>query len=45
MILIDDEKKNIIESLKNKVTAKDIVYDFDIRKMEDTLKVITYLMK
>lgn len=30
MILIDDEKKNIIESLKNKVTAKDIVYDFDL---------------
>ena len=30
MILIDDEKKNIIESLKNKVTAKDIIYDFDL---------------
>lgn len=30
MILIDDEKKNIIESLKNKVTTKDIVYDFDL---------------
>ena len=30
MILIDDEKKNIIESLKNKVTAKNIVYDFDL---------------
>ena len=30
MILIDDEKKNIIESLKNKVSDKDIVYDFDL---------------
>ena len=30
MILIDDEKKNIIESLKNKVTTQDIVYDFDL---------------
>lgn len=27
MILIDDEKKEIIESLKNKVTEEDIVYD------------------
>ena len=32
MILIDDEKKNIIESLKNKVTESDIVYDFDLMK-------------
>ena len=32
MILIDDEKKNIIESLKNKVTESDIVYDFDLIK-------------
>ena len=32
MILIDDEKKNIIESLKNKVTDSDIVYDFDLMK-------------
>ena len=32
MILIDDEKKNIIESLKNKVTENDIVYDFDLMK-------------
>ena len=30
MILIDDEKKNIIESLKNKVTEKVVVYDFDL---------------
>ena len=30
MILIDDEKKNIIESLKNKVNEKDVVYDFDL---------------
>ena len=30
MILIDDEKKNIIESLKSKVTTKDVVYDFDL---------------
>ena len=30
MILIDDEKKSIIECLKNKVTPEDIVYDFDL---------------
>ena len=30
MILIDDEKKNIIENLKNKVTNDDIVYDFEL---------------
>ena len=30
MILIDDEKKEIIESLKNKVTEEDKVYDFDL---------------
>ncbi len=30
MILIDDEKKNIIESLKDKVTSDDVVYDFDL---------------
>ena len=30
MILIDDEKKNIIETIKNKVENKDIVYDFDL---------------
>ena len=30
MILIDDEKKTIIEELKNKVTKEDTVYDFDL---------------
>ena len=30
MILIDDEKKDIIESLKNKVTETDVVYGFDL---------------
>ena len=30
MILIDDEKKEIIESLKNKVSEDDVVYDFDL---------------
>lgn len=30
LILIDDEKKNIIESLKNEVTDSDIVYDFEL---------------
>ena len=30
MILIDDEKKDIIESLKNKVNSDEIVYDFDL---------------
>ncbi len=30
MILIDDEKKEMIESLKNKVSNEDIVYDFDL---------------
>ena len=32
MILIDDEKKTIIESLKNKVSDNDKVYDFDLMK-------------
>ena len=32
MILIDDEKKDIIESLKNKVSEEDKVYDFDLMK-------------
>ena len=32
MILIDDDKKEIIESLKTKVTEADIVYDFDLMK-------------
>ncbi len=30
MLLIDDEKKEIIESLTNKVTQDEIVYDFDL---------------
>ena len=30
MILIDDEKKEIIENLKNKVNDDDVVYDFDL---------------
>lgn len=30
MILIDDEKKNIIENLKNEVTEDNKVYDFDL---------------
>jgi uncharacterized protein (DUF1015 family) len=30
MILIDDDKKEIIESLKTKVTNDDVVYDFDL---------------
>ena len=32
MILIDDDKKDIIESLKIKVSEKDVVYDFDLMK-------------
>lgn len=32
MILIDDEKKDIIESLKSKVTDNDKIYDFDLMK-------------
>lgn len=32
MILIDDEKKDIIETLKNKVTSEDVVYDFELMK-------------
>ena len=30
MILIDDDKKDIIESLKSKVNDSDVVYDFDL---------------
>ncbi len=30
MILIDDDKKDIIENLKNEVTEEDMVYDFDL---------------
>lgn len=32
MILIDDDKKDIIESLKTKVNETDVVYDFDLMK-------------
>lgn len=32
MILIDDDKKDIIESLKIKVNETDVVYDFDLMK-------------
>lgn len=32
MILIDDDKKQIIENLKNTVSEDDIVYDFDLMK-------------
>lgn len=32
MILIDDDKKQIIENLKNKVSEDDIVYGFDLMK-------------
>ena len=32
MLLIDDEKKEIIEGLTDKVTSEDVVYDFDLMK-------------
>lgn len=32
MILIDDDKKDIIENLKNEVTEENKVYDFDLMK-------------
>lgn len=32
MILIDDDKKDVIESLKNEVTEENKVYDFDLMK-------------
>ena len=38
MILIDDDKKEIIEKLKNKVTDKDIVYDFDLMQKGGHIK-------
>lgn len=38
MILIDDEKKEIIEELKNKVTENDIVYDFDLMQKGGHIK-------
>ena len=39
MILIDDDKKQIIENLKNKVSENDIVYDFDLMKNGGHVKV------
>ena len=38
MILIDDEKKEIIESLKNKVSENDKLYDFDLMKNSGHVK-------
>lgn len=38
MILIDDEKKEIIENLKNKVNDNDIVYDFDLMQKGGHIK-------
>lgn len=38
MILIDDEKKEIIEELKNKVTENDVVYDFDLMQKGGHIK-------
>ena len=38
MILIDDEKKDIIESLKNKVTDGDVVYDTDLMQKGGHIK-------
>ncbi len=43
MILIDDEKQNIIENLKNKVEGKDKVYDFDL--MENGGHIKGYKLK
>ena len=43
MILIDDEKQNIIENLKNKVEEKDKVYDFDL--MENGGHIKGYKLK
>ncbi len=38
MILIDDEKREIIENLKNKVTNDDVVYDFDLMQKGGHIK-------
>ena len=38
MILIDDEKKEIIENLKSKVSNDDIVYDFDLMQKGGHIK-------
>lgn len=42
MILIDDEKKDIIESLKYEVTKEDIVYDFEL--MENGGHITGYVL-
>lgn len=42
MILIDDEKKDIIENLKNEVTKEDIVYDFEL--MENGGHITGYVL-
>ena len=38
MILIDDDKKDIIESLKNEVSDSDVVYDFDLMQRGGHIK-------
>lgn len=38
MILIDDDKKEIIENLKNEVTDEDVVYDFDLMQKGGHIK-------
>lgn len=38
MILIDDDKKDIIESLKHKVSDKDVVYDTDLMEKGGHIK-------
>lgn len=38
MILIDDDKREIIETLKNEVTEEDKVYDFDLMKKGGHIK-------
>lgn len=43
MILIDDEKKEIIENIKNEVTDNDKVYDFDL--MENGGHIKGYKLK
>ena len=38
MILIDDDKKEIIEELKNKVSEEDVVYDTDLMQKGGHIK-------
>ena len=38
MILIDDDKKEIIEELKNQVSEDDVVYDFDLMQKGGHIK-------